>query len=97
MSRSKANKLNGPPKGAPDVHVPAAPKSEVEKHGISASPGIVIGTAFVRDAERFSVPRSTVEPAGVEGEVQRFTGALAETGRELRVGRWPWPGVEHAA
>jgi len=84
MSRGKTNKLNSPPKGAPDVHISAVPKPEVEKHGISASPGIVIGTAFVRDAERFSVPRSTVEPARVEGEVKRFAAALAETTRELR-------------
>jgi phosphotransferase system enzyme I (PtsI) len=62
----------------------AKAKPELERRGISASPGIVIGTAFVRDAERISVPRTPVEPAQVEDEVKRFSRALADTAHELR-------------
>jgi phosphotransferase system enzyme I (PtsI) len=80
MARSKLNKVNG----AAAASAAATPKPEVQRRGISASPGIVIGVAFVRDAERVAVPRTTVERARVEGEVKRFAAALAETGRELR-------------
>jgi phosphotransferase system enzyme I (PtsI) len=61
-----------------------AAKPEYERRGISAAPGIVIGPAFVRDAERLQVPRALVEPAAVETEVARFLQALADTARELR-------------
>ncbi len=43
-----------------------------------------MGTAFVRDIERFSVPYGTVTQATVEREVARFTKALADTSREIR-------------
>jgi len=75
MSRSKLHKTNGPP----------ASKPQVERRGISASPGIVIGTAFVRDAERLTVPRYTVDAARTDDEVRRFLQSLADTGKELRV------------
>ena len=78
MARNKSEKAKADPNGA------ARPKPEFERRGISASPGIVIGTAFVRDAERISVPRTPVEPARVEVEVGRFGQALADTARELR-------------
>ena len=61
-----------------------AVKPEFERRGISASPGIVIGPAFVRDNERLNVPRKLVEPSAIEGEVARFLQALADTARELR-------------
>lgn len=80
MSRSKLNKVNGTPVARSET----VAKPAVERHGISASPGIVIGTAFVRDSERVVVPRTVVDPARVEDEVKRFVAALAETGRELR-------------
>ncbi len=61
-----------------------AAKPEYERRGISASPGIVIGPAFVRDAERLNVPRALVDASAVESEVARFMQALADTARELR-------------
>lgn len=77
MSRNKNNRVDGIPNGA-------KPKTELERRGISASPGIVIGTAFVRDTERLPVPRSQVDPDRVEDEIKRFARALAETQRDLR-------------
>ena len=76
MARSKNEKANG--NGA-------KLKTELERRGISASPGIVIGTAFVRDAERVSVPRAVVDPGRVDSEVERFKRALEDTSRDLRV------------
>ena len=77
MSRSKNEKVNGVSNGA-------KPKVEIERRGISASPGIVIGTAFVRDSDRISVPRTVVDAGRVEHEVERFARSLAETSRDLR-------------
>lgn len=77
MARNKSEKLNGASNGA-------KPKTEFERRGISASQGIVIGTAFVRDSDRVSVPRSVVDPDRVEHEVERFSRALADTSRDLR-------------
>jgi phosphotransferase system enzyme I (PtsI) len=78
MSRSRVDKVNGPANGRNHT------KPELERRGISASPGIVIGTAFVRDGGRARVPRRTVKPAAVEAEVKRFGRALAATRREIR-------------
>ncbi len=61
-----------------------AAKPEYERRGLSASPGIVIGPAFVRDAERLNVPRILVDASAVEPEVARFLQALTDTARELR-------------
>jgi phosphotransferase system enzyme I (PtsI) len=77
MSRNKSEKLNGAGNGP-------RPKAELERRGISASPGIVIGTAFVRDADRVRVPRATVDAGRVEDEIKRFARALTDTGNELR-------------
>ncbi|HET6350396.1 MAG TPA: phosphoenolpyruvate--protein phosphotransferase [Candidatus Krumholzibacteria bacterium] len=78
MSRNKTAKSNGGANGA----VRARP--ELERRGISASPGIVIGTAFVRNGDRVSVPRNTIDGADVDVEIQRFARALSDTVRELR-------------
>jgi phosphoenolpyruvate-protein phosphotransferase (PTS system enzyme I) len=77
MSRSNNENVNRVADGA-------RPKVEIERRGISASPGIVIGTAFVRDADRFSVPRTVVDAGRVEHEVERFARALSETSHDLR-------------
>ncbi|HEU4930282.1 MAG TPA: phosphoenolpyruvate--protein phosphotransferase, partial [Candidatus Krumholzibacteria bacterium] len=85
MSRNKLDRLNR--SRAADSSAPAAApssKPELERRGISASPGIVIGPAFVRDDDRVHVPRTLVEPSQVESEVERFRKALADTARELR-------------
>ena len=54
---------------------------EIRRHGISASPGIAIGRAFVVDADRLVVPRTRVDD--VESEVSRFEGALETTRGEI--------------
>jgi phosphotransferase system enzyme I (PtsI) len=81
MSRSKLDKTSAAVNG----HNHA--KAEVERRGISASPGIVIGTAFVRDGDRTRVSRRMVEPTALDAEVERFDKALADTAREIRAFR----------
>lgn len=51
--------------------------------GIPASPGIVIGKAFILDTARPHVPDETISPDNVENEVALFRGAIEETKTEL--------------
>ena len=44
--------------------------------GIPASPGVVVGRAFVVDRRRVTVPRRHIAPDDVEAEVQRLRVAL---------------------
>jgi phosphotransferase system enzyme I (PtsI) len=53
------------------------------KKGIGVSPGVVIGTAVVLDAEDLVVPKRRVEPAEVPGEIDRLAKAIAESSSEL--------------
>ncbi len=53
------------------------------KKGIGVSPGVVISTAIVLDAEDLVVPRRHVEPQAVEHEVRRFEEAMARSLAEL--------------
>lgn len=53
------------------------------KKGIGVSPGVVIGTAVVLDAEDLVVPKRRVEPAEVPGEIERLAKAIAESSTEL--------------
>jgi phosphotransferase system enzyme I (PtsI) len=48
---------------------------EIRK-GIPVSPGVVISTAVVLDAEDLVIPRRTIDPARVDSEVARFHAAL---------------------
>jgi phosphotransferase system enzyme I (PtsI) len=48
------------------------------KKGIGVSPGVVISTAIVLDAEDLLIPKRHVEPTQVPGEVHRFEEAVAE-------------------
>lgn len=59
-------------------------KEEIVKYGISASPGIVIGKAFLKDSELLVVPQTKLDVDGVEQEVARFQKVLETTGKELR-------------
>ena len=77
MPRNKTTKSNSAPAAARS-------NTEFERHGISASPGIVIGTAFVRDADRIAVPRTVVSADRVDDEIARLKQALEETAREVR-------------
>ena len=53
------------------------------KKGIGVSPGVVIGTAIVLDAEDIVVPKRQVEAGEVEGEIERLGKALSEGTAEL--------------
>src|SRR5687768_1891368 len=60
------------------------PTEQMEiKKGIGVSPGVVISTAVVLDAEDLAIPKRNIEPAAVEPEVQRFRGAIAKSLGEL--------------
>jgi len=62
----------------------AARKEEIIRFGISAAPGIVIGRAFVVDAEEtLGVPRTRIPQEKVEEEIQKFKRALELTRGEL--------------
>jgi phosphoenolpyruvate-protein phosphotransferase (PTS system enzyme I) len=49
------------------------------KKGIGVSPGVVISTAVVLDAEDLVIPKRQVAAAAVEAEVARFSRAVEET------------------
>jgi phosphotransferase system enzyme I (PtsI) len=49
------------------------------KKGIGVSPGVVISTAVVLDAEDLVIPKRQIAPEAVEGELARLNKALAET------------------
>ena len=53
------------------------------KKGIGVSPGVVIGTAVVLDAEDLVVPRRQVEAGETGGEAERLGRAIAESMVEL--------------
>ncbi len=54
------------------------------KKGIGVSPGVVISTAIVLDAEDLLIPKRNVEPELAENEVKRFHEALAVSIAELK-------------
>ncbi len=54
------------------------------KKGIGVSPGVVISTAIVLDAEDLLIPKRNVEPELAESEVKRFHDALAVSIAELK-------------
>jgi phosphotransferase system enzyme I (PtsI) len=58
------------------------PETRVFK-GISASPGIAIGKAFVLEDMDLAVGRWQVPPEAVKAEVSRFRGAVADTRKEM--------------
>jgi phosphotransferase system enzyme I (PtsI) len=57
------------------------------KKGIGVSPGVVIGTAVVLDAEDLVVPRRQVEVGKADSEVERLKKAITESAAELTVQR----------
>ena len=57
------------------------------KKGIGVSPGVVIGTAVVLDAEDLVVPRRQVEVGKADSEVERLKKAITESTAELTVQR----------
>src|SRR5688572_9015617 len=53
------------------------------KKGIGVSPGVVISTAIVLDAEDLLIPKRAVDPSLVETEVRRFHEAIASSVADL--------------
>lgn len=81
---------SGPhPVGRPDT-------GRVElKTGISASPGVAIGPAYVVERGRLRVPRSDIAADGVAAEIQRFRQALHATQEQLELIKSRLPHGEH--
>src|SRR5947209_8082106 len=57
------------------------------KKGIGVSPGVVVGTAIVLDAEDLLIPKRQVDAAHVQHEVDRLHQALAESVNDLTTQR----------
>src|SRR4029079_3874691 len=53
------------------------------KKGIGVSPGVVIGTAIVLDAEDVVVPRRQVEPGNEQAELERVHRSVEASEKEL--------------
>src|SRR5947209_19408776 len=53
------------------------------KKGIGVSPGVVVGTAVVLDAEDLLIPKRQIDIAQVPAEIDRFRQAIAQSAREL--------------
>jgi phosphotransferase system enzyme I (PtsI) len=73
----KFQDINGPSGG------PGQEKKEIVKYGISASPGIVIGKAFLQDSELLVVPMTKLTPDQIEKEIEHFQTVLEQTKEEL--------------
>lgn len=52
--------------------------------GIAASPGIVIGKAYVLDSEEMVIPQRTITSASIPREITRFQDALTQTRAEIQ-------------
>jgi phosphotransferase system enzyme I (PtsI) len=57
------------------------------KKGIGVSPGVVVSTAIVLDAEDLLIPKRQIDVAGVPAEIQRFHQAIEQSSRELAARR----------
>ncbi len=53
-------------------------------HGIGASPGIVIGRAFLVERYKVRLPQKKIDPAQVDEEIERFHRAIEEARGQLR-------------
>ncbi|OGW91942.1 MAG: phosphoenolpyruvate--protein phosphotransferase [Omnitrophica bacterium RIFCSPHIGHO2_02_FULL_63_14] len=51
--------------------------------GISASPGIIIGRAFLLDSEELSIARKEIKESAIPKEIARFEEALTQTRAEI--------------
>ncbi len=52
--------------------------------GIAASPGIVIGKAYVIDSEEMVIPQRVIKESAIPKEITRFQDALTETRAEIQ-------------
>jgi len=53
------------------------------KKGIGVSPGVVISTAVVLDAEDLVIPKRSVGDGGIQGEIDRYFRAIDESTQEV--------------
>ncbi len=51
--------------------------------GIGASPGIIVGKAFLIERLKVRLPQKKIDPSGVEEEVNRFLSAIQESQNQL--------------
>ena len=51
--------------------------------GIGASPGIIIGKAYLLERFKVRLPQKRIDPGQVEGEVKRFLNAIQESRDQL--------------
>jgi len=58
-------------------------KKEIILKGIPASPGIVIGNAFLFGREQYAIPRRNIREDQVQNEIKRFKDALVQTKGEI--------------
>jgi phosphoenolpyruvate-protein phosphotransferase (PTS system enzyme I) len=66
-----------------------------ELTGISASPGVGIGPAYVVDRRHVGVPKRQIERAEADAEIGRFVGALKATQEQLEQIKARLPHGEH--
>jgi phosphoenolpyruvate-protein kinase (PTS system EI component) len=62
------------------------------KKGIAVSPGVVISTALVLDAEDLVIPRRQIDASGVEPELARLNQAIVESSADLQTA-WGISGI----
>lgn len=78
---------------------PGAGRSELPRvelsSGISASPGVAIGPAYVVQRGRLRVPRQDIAADGVDAEIERFRQALHVTQEQLEGIKSRLPHGEH--
>ncbi len=53
------------------------------KKGIGVSPGVVMGTAIVLDAEELVIPKRRVDPSQIPHEIERFETAIRDSAKDL--------------
>jgi phosphotransferase system enzyme I (PtsI) len=75
--------------------VSAPGQSRVELTGISASPGVGVGPAYILDRRSTRIPRRTIERDEIDAELRRFLEALRDTGTHLEQIKGRLPHGEH--
>jgi len=58
-------------------------KNNMMLKGIPASPGIIIGKAFLLDSEEFTIPKRIISDDQIAGEIARFEEALIQTRADI--------------
>src|SRR3569833_2060251 len=66
----------------PVAHRIGEDRMEIKK-GIGVSPGVVISTAVVLDAEDLLIPRRSVPPEQAPAEIERLSSAITQANEDL--------------